>query len=613
VSEVGLERVRWLLGRPRLPWAAIALALLLSSPCLVAGLVADDYIHVLRLSPDVGMAGFDGAPLDLFTFVSGEEAQRQALMDAGLFAWWTAADLQLAFWRPVSTLTHVLDHLLWTHSAPLKHVHSMAWFAALLFVVALVYRRFHVPWVAHLALLLYAVDDARGFVLSFVANRNALVAGALGLGALVAHDRFRRAGWTMGLWLAPLLLGLGLLAGESALAVTGYLLAHAVFLDTGSLRRRLSRLWPYAVVSGAWMMAYRMLGYGARGSGIYVNPLDEPARFLGVLIERGPVLLLAQAGGFVSDLWLVIPPWGRPVVHAVALAVLVLAGWLLWPLRRDPVARFWTLGLLLATAPICATFPMDRLLVFVGVGAMALIASLLARALDGAGPARHRLALRGAAVVLVGAHLAVAPVLLPLRSLTVRALHTGAARAAEAIPDDETVSRTTVVVVRAPADGSVAYTLAERAALGVPRPQRMRLLASGPGSVLVSRLDDHTLRVRPGRGFCSTEGERMLRGLSRPFRSGDEVTLPDLHVVVTEVGAQGRAAEAVFRFDRPLDDPSLLWLTWEGGTLVPYSLPPVGGAHTLEPMDLREMLGVPRSGRQQVTKADTWITGEDTP
>ena len=45
-----------------------------------------------------------------------------------------------------------------------------------------------------------------------VANRNALVAAVLALGALVTHDRWRRSGWATGGWLAPLLLGLGLLA-----------------------------------------------------------------------------------------------------------------------------------------------------------------------------------------------------------------------------------------------------------------------------------------------------------------------------------------------------------------------------------------------------------------
>ena len=114
-----------------------------------------------------------------------------------------APDFRMSFWRPLSSLTHVLDHVLWPRSFVLAHAQSMLWFAALLAVVAVLYRRFHVPWIAHLALLLYALDDARGWVLGWVANRNALVAATLAFAALAVHDRVRRDGWRPGLWLAP--------------------------------------------------------------------------------------------------------------------------------------------------------------------------------------------------------------------------------------------------------------------------------------------------------------------------------------------------------------------------------------------------------------------------
>jgi hypothetical protein len=285
----------------------------------------------------------------------------------------------------------------------------------------------------------------------------------------------------------------------------------------------------------------------------------------------------------------VIPPRAQPVVHGVAFALLVTAGWLLRPLwLRDPVARFWTLGLLLATVPVTATFPMDRLLVFTGVGAMALVAQLLGNALQGgdaAGPARRRV-LQISAIVLVVVHLVVAPLALPLRALSVRLLNAWTARATGAIPEGDAVRGKTLVVLRAPADGSVGYMLVERTARGVPRPAGLRLLASGLASVQVSRLDERTLRVRPAHGFCSTEGERMVRGLSRPFRVGDEVSLANMQALVTGVNAEGRAVEAVFRFDRPLEDPSLLWFSWQGAGLVPYSPPAVGAAHTLGEIDL---------------------------
>jgi hypothetical protein len=53
---------------------------------------------------------------------------------------------------------------------------------------------------------------------------------------------------------------------------------------------------------------------------------------------------------------------------------------------------------------------------------------------------------------------------------------------------------------------------------------------------------------------------------------------------VTALTADGRPAEARFRFDRPLDDPSLRWLRWEDGVYVRFEPPPVGEKVTLPPV-----------------------------
>ena len=251
--------------------------------------------------------------------MSGDPAQRAVLLEEGVFGWWMAPDFRMSFWRPLSSLTHVVDHRLWPRSSLLAHAQTMLWFAALLAVLAALYRRFHPPWVAHLALLLYAVDDARGWVLGWTANRNALVAATLAFAALLAHDRARRDGWRPGRWLAPALFAAALLGGEAALAVTGYLFAHALFLDSGPLARRLARLWPYAALSLAWLSAYGMLGYGTTGGGMYLNPLSEPTLYLGALVERLPILLAAQVGVGLSDMWLLLPPSAQVVGYALAL------------------------------------------------------------------------------------------------------------------------------------------------------------------------------------------------------------------------------------------------------------------------------------------------------
>lgn len=594
MGRIPATRIRALLAHPRQPAVVIALAVVLVLPALRVPLFSDDYIHAIRLSPTLTFPGFDDPPWDLFAFASGDPEQRRELMEAGAFAWWTADGFKMAFWRPLSVATHALDHRLWAHSSALMHAHSIVWFGLLLVLLRTLYRRFHAPWIAGLALLLYAVDDARGMVVTFVANRNALVAAVFAVAALIAHDRWCRDGWRPGVTVAPLLLGLGLLAGESALALAGYLVAYALCIDRAPLSRRLARLAPYAVVVLAWVVAYRALGYGTHASGIYINPADEPARFFQALVVRLPVVLLGQIAGPPSDLWLLYTVPVAASVYALALLVLGVAAAVLRPvLRQSAVARFWTLGAILAAVPICATFPSDRLLVFVGIGAMGTIAMVLGAALD---PDLLPGALRGSAwsratvIFLVLIHLCAAPLLLPLRSLTGVQLAAAMEAAGRSLPDHDGLRDQTLVVVSAPADGMVAYMPPERAARGLPRPKRLRLLASSVAAVQVRRLDAFTLRIRPLNGYYSSEIERMVRGLSEPMAPGTTVALSDMTVTVTAVTDDGRAAEADFRFRVPLEDPSLLWMRWQGAALAAYVPPGIGESHTLPPTDLTAAL-----------------------
>jgi len=578
------DRLRRFLARRWVPSAAIGLALLLVSPCLRNGRMGDDYMQMARVDPQLHVPGFSYAPLDLFTFVSGDPAQRKVLLDEGVFGWWTAPDFRMSFWRPLSSLTHLVDQLLWPRSSVLGHLHSMAWFAALLAVLASLYRRFHVPWVAHLALVLYALDDGRGWVLGWLANRNALVAAALGFAALLVHDRARRDGWRPGGWLAPAVFALALLGGEAALAVTAYFLAHALFLDRGTLGRRLGRLWPYAALSVAWLVAYKVLAYGTTGGGMYLNPLDEPIPYLRALVERLPVLLAAQVGLRVADAWLVLPmlsataPLVAYLLALLLLAVFTIALAPVW--RREPVCRFWTVGAVLSLPPACATFPMDRLLVFVGVGVMGAIALLFAWWLEGAALllSRARRALAGTVVALLAfSHLLLAPLLVAPRVMLLGYVAGMGEILDASIPVDASVRDKTLVILSSSAEMTTFPSWMQRQVTGTPRPRRMRLLATCFADLRVTRLDAARLRVRPDRGFLDYETLRMVRGLSRPFHPGDTVVLPGLRVRVNEVTTDGRPAEADFDFGLPLEDASLLWMRVRaGGPLDRWSPPPVG-------------------------------------
>ena len=307
----------------------VAFALLLALPTLASPLSSDDLIQRVRVRTDLSFPGFDGAASDLFVFASGTPEQRTQLMEQGVFSWMVPEGLKLAFWRPLSVVTHQLDFALWEESSVLIHAHSLLWFGLLLVVAGRLYQRFHPPAIAGLALALYAFDDARGMVLSFAANRNALIAAFFGVCALLAHDRWRREGWRPGALLGPALLGAGLLAGESAIATTGFLFGHAVSLQRGPLRRRLACLLPYAAVVVAWQLCYSAMGYGTWGSGLYVHPLRQPGMFVAKLFERAPILAAAQLAGPPSDVWIGLPPGAAPLIFYGVSVGVALAGMLL--------------------------------------------------------------------------------------------------------------------------------------------------------------------------------------------------------------------------------------------------------------------------------------------
>ena len=597
---VGLPaRWRQSLAAPRARLVIAGIAVLLVAPSLRVGLVGDDLFHVLMLRPAPGVNGLPHGSLDLFRFASGQPGANRALMDEGVFPWWADPQARLSFWRPLSALTHWLDHQLYPGSPALMHAHNLAWYAALVLVAGLVYRRlFARPWYAGLALLLYAVDHAHGPTAGWIANRNALVALALALPALLSYDSMCRRGDRGAAFLGPAFLGAGLLGGESALIVVAYLISYALFLDRAPWGRRLLHLAPYLGVVVIWRIVHVGLGHGADRSGLYFDPGHDPLGFATAVVERLPVLLLAAFALPFSDFWdvypLVAPAWPRPIwLLGLAVAVALVA--LLRPLAaRDRTVRFWAVGCLLATIPVCAPFPNDRLLLGPSLGAMALVARLLGAVADGAYPAAtlgSERAVKVAAAVLAALHLALAPVLLPLRARAVALIDTRLRLADASIPATDAITGKTLVLVNPPLDPFGGYFPIYRAALGRPAPRHFRWLATGVSDLDIERVGANTLRVRPTGGYLASSSQLMLRSLRHPLALGETVSLTGVTFEVTALTGDGRPAEVEVRFAVPLDDSSLRFMQWDGADgYVPFAVPRPGRTVRVPAVDIRRAL-----------------------
>jgi hypothetical protein len=588
---------RWL-GARRAPLVVALIGLALAAPALTADFSADDHLHRIVSRDDPGIEGMKSRPLDLFVFADGDEHVARQLRDEGVFPWWTDVHVKLAFWRPVTSATHAVDYTLWPDNSRAMLAHNLLWLAIALGMVWLFYRRFaEIRWIAVLAFALYAVDDARGPVVGWIANRNALVAVAFAIPVLLAHDRWRRDGWTHGGWVGPLLLALALGAGEGSLAITAYLAAHALWLDRGTWRDRLLALAPYAAVVVVWRVVYQLLGYGVAGSGVYLDPGSDPVGFVAHAVYRVPLLLLGQLALPWSDLASLYPlmgPNAMLVMVLFAVAVLAAIGLACARLLRvDPVSRFFATGMILSAIPIASTFPADRLLGFVGLGGMGLVAQLLAAALERRDLLGTRWARRAGAmcvvVVMVLVHVVAAPPFLVMRSRSMVAINRILDRADAGIPRDASLAEKTVILTNAPNDAFAAYVQIMRQARHQVRPHRLYWLATGTSPVTLTRVDERTLRVAPRDGFVRHEIDQMLRTPRRPFAVGERIALTGLTIEIERVEG-GRPLTVLAHFDRPLEDPQLVWRRWDVRTYAPYQPPAVGASDTLRAADLGKML-----------------------
>ena len=540
-----------------------------------------------------------------FSFLDGDPVRNHTLMDFGWLPWWSDLECKASFFRPVTSLTHVLDYRVLHEWPMVMHVHSLAWYALAIWAAAALYRRLMgrtLPaWVAVLAALLFTVDEAHAMPVGWLANRNAVIAAAFGILTLLAHDRWRRDGWRPGAVLAPLVLALGLLSKESVVSVGGYLLAYALFLDRGPLRRRLLSLVPCLLVGVVWYAAYKALGHGTSGSAVYIDPAHDPVRFAWQAVRHAPLLLCGQWGLPSSELSLVLSATAFWAHWAWAMVYTALVAVLLAPLvAREPLARFWAVGMLLSVVPACAPFLHDRLLMFVGLGAMGLLAQWLAGRSEGAAwlPASRawrRLA-RVFAGVFVAVHLVIAPLLLPVGAGAMRVLGESLGQQNASLPTDEAFTRETVVFANSFTALADIVWVQTRVYRKEPLPLRSLRLCPSCTPATLTRIDDRTLAVRPVGGYLLPprqwpEPERappvsalyMLRSMDLLFRSegdllplGYTVELAAATVEVTALTEDGRPAEATFRFRVPLEDPSLRWLVQRGMRYEPFTPPAVG-------------------------------------
>lgn len=554
-----------LLQHERLPLIAALLAVFLSLPALWGGVQGDDWFHLATLRR-VGLQAEAEPLLDLFTFFDGG-AGSVALREAGLIGWWAAPDLRVVFLRPVSAATHLLDEALWPGSPALAHAHSLVWGGALVGIAALLLRRVSgAGAAAGLGALLFAVEDAHAVGFGWLANRNALVALTLGLGALLLHMDGRAAGRWGARAAAVGLFGLALLAGESAVAAGAYLVAWELCLGPGGWRARAAALLPWAAALVCWRLGYQHFGFGAEGSALYIDPGREPLRFVGAVGQRLPLLVAGQLGQLPIDAWALAPGGARAPLVAVATLISLAGAALLLPtLRRSAPARALALGAVLSAVPLCAAFPMERLLLAPSLGAAGLLGIALAEGAPGWG-----LRLLG----LLHGPLAAALLVLKIGALPLQGAVFGEAELAG--PSDPALAGQRLVFVNGNDFAPVYLAVIRWIRADAPAPAGLAVLWPRTTGVTVTRVDARTLRLVGEGPMLDLPLEGLLRDpQSRPFHAGQQIAGAGFDVRVEQVEG-GLPLVIAARFAQDLDDPGLRFVAFTADGLVPFPALAVG-------------------------------------
>ena len=614
----------------------VFVVLLLTFPCLFSGFQLDDFPQNLILQGD-----FDWSPSaqpfsDLFCFAEGSADPNFERIDQGLLPWWSNSQLRVRFLRPISVLTHWCDHQLWPRTPAAMHVHSLCWYLLTISLCYMLYRRFTTRlWVAVLAVVMFAVDDVHAVTVTWIANRNHLIACVLVLVAFFCHMRWRLEGRSFYGWMSAGVFLIALLAGEAAVAFGAFVIAWAVAWETGDgLWRRLFGILPSLLTGFVWLTFYRLYEYGSHGSGGYVDPAGEPVQFFLACCERLPTFLSTLSGASSSDLRFTFYDGMAPhILLGYEIVTTVLGAVVVIPfLRQDRAVRFWSVALIISLLPLCAAFPSDRVLLLASVSSHGLIARVIElifgtqvlanpvisdrgiEAADVQTPVQdseswtaptavgeatktpvmpNAVVWRRTAYLIAGfwlfAHLPLSICLMPLRcSQFVEHSRQIQAGAHSQCLRHSQLGEQNVILINPPDPFFLWHFTAIRRHDGLTPPRHTWSLGTGFTGLTLRRVDQFTLEVEVAGNLLSQPAAGFFRHAYKPLHQGWTRKLSGVAYTVTEISSDGNPKTFQVRCDRSVDSDEYLWLRWGDREFVPWTPPAIGNEIFIAPVSHKD-------------------------
>lgn len=591
-----------------LPIIIAIVAVIFMLPSLKLGLLMDDLIQRLpQLNPsqipsrlyETGVVPKESGKLSTVLFETFGFPRDGDLWkigrDYGSLPWWMSDTVKCSLWRPFTAFTHWLDYRLYPDSPAFMHAHNIAWFAVVIFIVTIIYRRIiGTVWVAGLAAVMYLLDANTYFPVSFIANRGFIISLCFGLLCFYSFHKWRTTGSYTSAILSVIFISLSILSNEAGVSTFAFVLAYALVLDKSSWRSRILSLLPSILVIISWRIIYQYLGYGVKGAGAYLDPGHEPLRFLFHLPGYATSVISGQLSGLQPDMMLLVNQHLFNIILIFYIIFAVIALLVFVPfIRKDTIARFWFAAMIFAAIPV-ASVPVSKNFGFVAVGAYGLIAAFAAGLCTKQNWIPKNIVNKSVVwlfcIILLIVHLplAAAARFTAPKSTPIFLGTMGKLADLGSLPDAEDKN---VVVVNTPCQLSLCEAPAYRIYYGQNLPKSLRALAMGTAALEITRIDERTLVIKSEQDNIFASDQRSPLHFShifavlnhlfvgeQNFNNGNKFIIKGLTVEVFACDSKNLPKELAFMFDVPLEDATLHWVQFEWSTFSykQFQLPKIG-------------------------------------
>ena len=583
-QTITAQVIRYTYSRYFLP-TVLLISCLLLAPSLNTGLQSDDWYHKLILS-DRFFFDFEKIyDTGIFSFFNGDKNTISNYINAGILPWWTYEQLSIQFFRPISDLSHMLDYALWPNSPWIMHLENILLYAAILILCNKFYLKVSLSRpIAGLAILLFALDSHHGLTVSWIANRNALIAMVFALISLNYHHLARLNHSVISCLLSVTALLLCLLSAEYGITITAFLFSYQICLDKGPFVKRMLAIAPQTLLTLTWLLIYKACGFGEIGSGAYIDPFNAPLEFITTFIKQGYVLFAAQLSSIPTDFLALFP---NKVIGLFSIACLVCFS---IPLLNNKNLLFWMLSGFLAILPLTATLPSSRVLIVVSIafyGFMSQLVSVLhtkeyLNTDTFIKMSLHRvICALTASVILI--NLLISPCFKVLSTqLMTLSMNPLVIEPAISMPLSQELENTNLVIINSPLASFAGFTNLYRAANDMPIYKNTWILASANENLQFNRTATNTFTLESPTNFVSHFYDAIYRSSDFPFSKGDEISLSAAKIKIISLNKKNLPNKIEIIFNTALDDKSLMFVYWDKNKYKQFSMPEINNSVQLD-------------------------------